>query len=118
MVVNSFFASFALLFEVPHRRLEITLFTVPRFLSGLWAYLKKKHLVVSLPYGEVSKRSEAGTAVCVLNGDPNVLLPVRGEEDKALLSLDIQEVLGKELSDALIADYTIFIHSQVLNALG
>ena len=29
------------------------LFTVPRFLSGFWAYLKKKGLVTGLPYGEV-----------------------------------------------------------------
>ena len=51
--MNSFIASASLLLEGPNRRVEIMLFTVPRFLSGFWAYLKKKGLVTGLPYGEV-----------------------------------------------------------------
>ena len=49
----SFFCTFAILWEPPHRRLELTLYLFPRFIDALWTFLEKRGLIKSLPNGEV-----------------------------------------------------------------
>ena len=51
--MGAFFCTFAILFEPTNRRAELALFLFPRFLEALWAFLKKRGIVTSVPNGEV-----------------------------------------------------------------
>eukprot|EP00347_Sterkiella_histriomuscorum_P020166 403338853 len=53
IVIAGFFCTFAILFEPSHRRTELALYLIPRFLEAFWAFLEKRGFVQSVQYGEV-----------------------------------------------------------------
>jgi len=48
-----FICTFAILFEPSHRRTELALYLIPRFLEAFWTFLEKRGFVQSVQYGEV-----------------------------------------------------------------
>ena len=53
VIFAGFFGTFALFFEPSHRRTELALFMIPRFLEAIFLFLHKKRLVLNVEYGEV-----------------------------------------------------------------
>ena len=53
ILVPGFLCTFSILFEPAHRRTELALYLIPRFLEAAWMFLEKRRLVVTVQYGEV-----------------------------------------------------------------
>ena len=53
IILAGFICTFAILFEPAHRRTELALYLIPRFLEASWAFLEKRGFVASIQYGEV-----------------------------------------------------------------
>ena len=53
VILAAFVCTFAIFFEPSHRRTELALYMIPRFLEATFLFLHKHHLVLSVEYGEV-----------------------------------------------------------------
>ena len=53
VIAAAFVCTFGIMWEPSHRRTELALYLFPRFLEALWAFLEKRGIVKSVPYGEV-----------------------------------------------------------------
>lgn len=43
-------SGFGIAFEQPHKRVEITLYCIPKTLEAIWNYLEKRNLVMTIPF--------------------------------------------------------------------
>ena len=52
VIIPGFVCAFSILFEPSHRRAELCLYLVPRFIEALWNFLEKRGVVKSFKNGE------------------------------------------------------------------
>ena len=53
VILSAFICTFAIFFEPSHRRTELALYMIPRFLEASFMILQKYGLMRSIEYGEV-----------------------------------------------------------------
>ena len=53
VIIAGFLCTFGILWEPAHRRSELAIYFIPRFLEASWATLEKRGYVQSFQYGEV-----------------------------------------------------------------